>query len=339
MNTKITKRQHVVNRKYLSNWENNTLQIFCLDSSGKIFMANSRRICVHNYFYKIAGLTNIEKEYILAIIGEGGREHLIANTNNCSTILELISYMNKLSTKDYPDQLLWIIDSLLFDALSKNFIDSNVNEIPKNFSIKYDNYLKEGVEQVETQFELLGYPFLEKIYKNDIENIDTEIPGFIEYICVQYYRTDALKKHASLIFDEVIPSKFSKYKSQFNLDKIWSISHLSTAIKTINYLLGRRLDIYILKNLNDNKFITGDQPVVNVYGTNNCIEPKDLEFYYPISPTLALTLVNKKGICKRSIKVKEVSSEEVHYLNLLIKKFSNSIYANNREDVIRYQTD
>ena len=326
MKDQITKRQHVVNRKYLTKWEDVEKKVFCLDTNGHIFAANPTKLCVERYFYEIESINHMEKDFILTSIGEGGRDQLIANNNDCLNTNNVIDYMIKLKEKNYKESLLKLIDGVLFRALSKNIIDLNRDLFPQTFNQQYSDLMKEGVEQEESYFEGLGYPFFEMVNNHDYEKLDSCLPDFIEYICVQYYRTSTMKQKMV----SIDPSKI-------DLKKIWSVFHLALAVKTADYLLGRQLTVIILENTSNLLFITGDQPVINIKAGVDGEETKDLEFYYPISPRLAIKIVPVKGSRKISYLIQEISSEEIHTFNMLMKQFSKCLYANNIGDLLPYK--
>lgn len=53
MSKNVTKGQHVVNRKYLTKWNNENNQLFCLFENNEIKEINAKNICVHNFFIKL----------------------------------------------------------------------------------------------------------------------------------------------------------------------------------------------------------------------------------------------------------------------------------------------
>ena len=60
----------------------------------------------------------------------------------------------------------------------------------------------------------------------------------------------------------------------------------------------RKFKIFLLDNKTSIPFITGDQPVLNTYAakTFGSEIPDKTEFYYPLSPTIAI-LISKKNGC------------------------------------------
>ena len=61
-------------------------------------------------------------------------------------------------------------------------------------------------------------------------------------------------------------------------------------------------------------FITGDQPVINTYAVNAINAQIDnVEFYYPVSPTLAILISDKEEY--RGKNRKSFTLEEVHLFN------------------------
>ncbi len=326
MKREITKRQHVVNRKYLSMWGDENENVFCLNDSGRIFSANPINLCVMSYFYRFEEINFLEKELILSMLGKGGREYLIANSNDCSTLKDVFNYMLELDNRNYPDPVLHLLDIVMFCALSKKIIDTSINVLPHSSVQLYENTIKEGVETIETFFESLGYPFLNKIYNHDYKNLQNDLPDFIEYICVQFTRTNTMKQKNSHLDN-----------SKVDILKIWSVLHLVTAAKLADSLLGYKLTITIIENKSSTHFITGDQPVINMKASTDGTATEALEFYYPISPQLAIKILPENRPKKISFKVTGILPEEIHNLNFLIKSFSKCIYGNISDDLTPYQ--
>lgn len=334
MSINVKKRQHVVNRKYLTKWNNKNSKLFCLFEGNEIKEINAKNICVYNFFYKIDGINNMEKKSCLIIIGEGGREQLIANTNNCSTLADLCTYYSKLDLQNYSDPFLKILDFTLFCSLSKTFLDNNSNNLNLENKELLENNYREGIEDVETLVEALGFPFLNKLYTNSLKNIKLEVPNFIEFLCMQYSRTNVMKNNGEKVFEQY---KIDCDKFGIRFDKFWPLLHFSVSIKTADYLLGRELHITFLKNNNRINFITGDQPVINLCVKKSFETPNNIELYYPISPKIAIIVTAEEN--KKNILFFEriLTLDEVHAYNSLIKKASNKIFSDNIDDLKLYK--
>lgn len=314
---KITKRQHVVNREYLAKWADNNNQVYCLDNKGKLFPANPVRLCVHNYFYEIKSLNIVEKKLLLLMVGDEDNKLLVSNSNNCDTDKNIVKYFNELNSKKYRHPMLGIIDVLFFSAEVKPFLEKKKIIDP----VLIKNIYKEGIEDFETFFERIGLFSLKKIFSCKFSNSVKDFSDLIYFISIQYSRTDVLKKR--------MIAKLNEFSVDIN--KIFPLIHICIAFKTANYLLNTELHISILYNNTKIPFITGNQPVINIKNLNTEEEAKELEFYYPISPTLSI-LISPKGINnKRLIHNRNVSIDEANYYNILIKKFSSKIFSNNKE--------
>ena len=79
--------------------------------------------------------------------------------------------------------------------------------------------------------------------------------------------------------------------------------------------VGRKeFDIVFEENGCDLGFITGDQPVVNLLGTGDGSETKELAFYYPLSPQLSCVLAPKTYRLRSG----SISFDIVQELNALV---------------------
>jgi len=83
----------------------------------------------------------------------------------------------------------------------------------------------------------------------------------------------------------------------------------------------------------DYEFITSDQPIINIHSKNNIsFEPiKEMEYYYPITPHLAI-FITKKNI--HNIKIGKNETDE--YNKLLYNKSYEQVYAFSRESLIPF---
>ncbi len=159
---------------------------------------------------------------------------------------------------------------------------------------------------------------------------DEAYASFARYVCVQYMRTNK-RKEATL-------GNASPYKS-INPDAIWNVLSHIFATNVAWTLFAERRDIktVLLKNETPQAFITADQPVINAHATGIQLRHfvHDLEFYYPLSPRLAM-LIMKDARYSASGTV-TVSIEEVQRYNDQIALQSHTqIYASTRSDLERF---
>ncbi|WP_411267076.1 DUF4238 domain-containing protein [Chlorobaculum sp. MV4-Y] len=140
------------------------------------------------------------------------------------------------------------------------------------------------------------------------------------------------KENKKSVLANVSPPK------HINLEKIWNIlSHIySTNIGWSLYADRRSLQFVLLENQSSKQFVTGDQPVINTYGTSDPKKPPQrLEFYYPISSFIALLLVDRKNNVeekRRTIGHAQVMAYNEH----IVRNSHEQLYAATKESLEMY---
>ena len=269
MGNQITIRQHYVSRKYLSSWADEKKQIL-VDRGNGTFSINPINICVENYFYELSPITEKEKAVILSFFDTLTRQELVSSQCGCNTPHEVIQAFTLLRDNErYPHPILALLDTMIYGCRSL----TEVKDVALNKNL--EDWLKAGVEEIECLVEGLGYPVIDKILKDD--NItDDELTDFIQFVMIQYFRTDVMKTRCK-----------ESCGSGINIEKIWPLLHLVLGFNAAVGILNRVNDIIFAKNMTSAHFITSDQPVVNLEMKDG--EPtKELNLYYPISPTRAV---------------------------------------------------
>lgn len=148
---------------------------------------------------------------------------------------------------------------------------------------------KNAIESYHCRIERNAGPILDKIKDGDLTLLQNEITRaeFSHFIGMQYCRTkkmfDRISEGTSKQQEhhgnpgDVIPSRLAKILTILTAESIayWIHSGSSTQILTAT---------------EDKPFITSDQPVYNIYSTNDFSEVKNLSLFYPISPTKAILM-------------------------------------------------
>jgi len=200
-----------------------------------------------------------------------------------------------------------------------------------------DNALEEAIfnfeEELHSKIEANAIEIIDLLLKEDASFFVKEADRikFIYYICVQYMRTQKIKNN---VLDSSQDLHFGDIA-----EKTWNvISHiLATNLGYSIYSDRNAFKIVFLKNMNLAKLITGDQPIINTYAIGLSINQvvEDLEFYYPLSPDLAILLTQNHSHDEFGIIY--LSEKEVDRYNLSIIEQSHSqIYANSEESLARY---
>lgn len=256
-----TKKQHYVWRFYLKPWTDDNQSIACCRND-KIFRSNLMGIGQENYFYKFIEISDDEAWWIEKISLDGNEPDLLQKM--------CLSWVQTYRT---PYKLI--------NALRKMGIDTKS---------QFEKIINEGEEKLYCKSEEIGLPYFEKLYSEDLSFYDS-IDGksdFNIYICDQFFRTKKRQECLSNLQNRGI-----------NLQKLWPVFRHIFATKlafTFTYSVDKKFNIFLLHNRTEINFITGDQPVINRYATKEFQgKPIDkFEFYYPLTPKLAILLTEKK---------------------------------------------
>ncbi|MES2614071.1 MAG: DUF4238 domain-containing protein, partial [Bdellovibrionota bacterium] len=161
--------------------------------------------------------------------------------------------------------------------------------------------------------------------------------GQIQFIVYQQLMHEIFDFHKTRFLDNI--NKFAG--TGIDLEKIWfPLSHilaltLSDSLIDISCTDPKKFELILLKNNSSIPFITSDQPVVNTFVTDADIrkqtEVKELELYYPISPTRAVLITqNIPSLNSKIIEIKE-DNEVLNYNKHIIRQSHEQIYSNQKE--------
>jgi hypothetical protein len=114
-------------------------------------------------------------------------------------------------------------------------------------------------------------------------------------------------------------------EGQFNNENIVRVYSLFFAEILANWM-AENAKIYFIET--DNEFIAADQPIINIHSNDEItFKPvKEMEFYYPITPHLALFITSKDFKDK---KIDKLETDE--YNKRLYRKSYEQIYAYSKE--------
>ncbi len=297
----VTKRQHYVYRKYLKSWaDTNTSdpQLSALvKGSKRIFRSGLMGVAQQNYFYEFKVLTEVEK--MMAIILSHSRYNVLNHADPYSIIREI----EKINT-------------------AEKYESSNKNS---NYSHQYFTDLRRQLgENMQSKYEEVGQEFINLLLDEDISfyNTDDGRIGFVYFFIMQYIRTKSMRESLNNTFSDLsgdldrlvglldeISKKahmhdilFDKEKAEKELKDLDSNLDFNNVVPFITYTTVDELvyaftqkntmKLYIIKSHPEIKFITGDQPAINIHSPspNDKKEVDDLEFYYPLSPDIAVIL-------------------------------------------------
>ena len=301
MNSNKKRRHHYVWRKYLRAWAIDE-KIYCL-RDGKIINPNLMGVAQQRDFYKLNDLSDDDIEFIKKLIIEKSPKVL---SRGHEQLLSAFTYVHRL-LKKYPE------------------ISST-----KNLEVKkvVDLCLHNLEEDLHSGIELIGKKYLDCLLNKDTVFFETDggFIDFIYYVCVQYMRTKKIKESTIESF------KFSSQRSA--IGKSWNIlSHIfATNIGGSLYVDRKYFKLMMIENNSKEDFITGDQPVINIFSlrTPKNESPENLAFYYPISPNLAVLVIEKHFF--EGMTVLSVTQQEVDSYNKAIMQCSfEQVYSQKRD--------
>ena len=269
MNSDITKKQHYVWRHYLGAWKCATedkdvwtglLKQKQVKKIGLMDVAQS------SFFYKLAEINDAELRFLKQLT-----DTLPPGSKSIAEIL-LAGY-------------------IMFTQL-KNDMASGKVKTDHEFEHKVNKIEKAAFEAIQSQIEGMGSKLLKCESIADIEQLAKEDEyDFLYYLWVQYMRTKSMKDRVGESMDE------KKWLQDLN-NKCWPFFNLVMAMRMVeDMVLKKDYRFVFIKNNTEIPFITGDQPVINAKGDVVDEEgfAKELEVFYPMSPTKALCIVFDGG--------------------------------------------
>jgi hypothetical protein len=292
------KRHHYVWRFYLKSWANKE-SIFC-KMNNKIFQSNLMGIGQEKYFYKLNDLTDKEKVIIQKLAINSSPKHLKKLHNNFVNGFTSIYNLKKLFNKELE----------------------NDNKIAKLFEM-YESNMN---EDYHSEIESLNIKYIEKLLDKNINFFTCEEDriSFSYYIATQFFRTKKMKNN---VINAVGNNKL------VDIEKIWPIlAHIFSTNLGHSIFIDKKFRLVLLVNKTNLEFITGDQPIINTYAVGKLIneEIKELEFYYPLSPKIALLVTEDKKYKEQIINISD--NTIINFYNTgIIKESNTQIYASNRE--------
>lgn len=296
-----TRRQHYVRKQYLSAWiVDNHLWV---SRGAKVFSTSPENILHERDFYQIEHLNENEWKIV---------KHFIAMN-------QLMKALNEG----------WLSDNQFFTFLLDNLTGRHIpTEIAEHIAIQAGEELQSQIENdAEKQYLAL--------MKGDCsfwQNTDESI-SFQLYLCQQYFRSKNMRDRMIRIVESA--------KCQFGMEdvdggRIWKV--LQYVLMTdLAYNIGplNGFNLVILDNQTGLNFITGDQPIINLCEDLTEIgEPKELVFYYPLSPQMGMILTQKT---KQNGRRYAVNIAEADWLNRkIVAEMEFSIIADSEELISRY---
>jgi len=290
------KRQHYVFQKYLESWTTNK-QLWCMMNRKDIIKTNTINVGQEKYFYAIKDFT--KKDLQVA------KELVHHNKDSFYSDYWVDMYELVLKLKDYTKQE--TADKELVEAIG--FL---TNHIEQEINCGVENRL---------------LPFLEKMLEKDLSFLNSDENKFMLCFCLmeQFSRTKMMKEQLLNDIPEI---------KNCNFENVWALVRHSYDGFLGFVLAAQNMNFCLLYNKEGN-FITGDQPIVSTKFDWNK-EIIESEYYYPLSPSLALIITKDKNY--PHMEIVDISLEDVEKFNMNIVCNSNfQIYSNSKEILEKYK--
>ncbi len=291
----------------MRSWSTNKEQIWC-SMSGRVFRSNLTGVAQERDFYKLKKLTKNDVDLIRRFITG--------------------PIVNPDLKKICED---WIVHfKVLFDL--KEILDSKF-PAGEEADALFDELITNMEEDLHSSIESASIGILNKLINKDISVFGNEEEYFqlCYFLAAQYTRTNKIKSN--------LIDSFKDIGSGFMDRSVGVVRHVfATTISwgMVSKRDNRELQPYLLVNHSLIQFITSDQPVINIHavGLDSKEIPESTEFYYPISPELALVISSQKRF---GSDVFEISEEQAFEYNcLIVQGAHNQIYAKERSDLEQY---
>lgn len=305
----IVKRQHYVWRYYLRPWARNDNIWAYLKETDKIIKSDLMGVAQEKYFYKLVDFTEAEEAFL---------EHYI-DLSSPSLVKDLNFDFLRLFTS--TGKLKKQLDATTNPEVDKDKYSEEIRKLEINL-----------MEIGHGKMEALGQKLLSYRSLDDLKTIEQDGYLFdaIIFLCFQYFRTKGMRKSALQSFTG------GQYEELAN--KSWNIlSYVTATTLSKRVSLDPNIKFIFIENNSANHFITSDQPVFNILNdqTNENEEVTHLEFYYPITPTHALTIHFREDQTDKFIS-KIADDTMINYLNK--KAFDNAdyfVFADSKEQLER----
>lgn len=209
-----------------------------------------------------------------------------------------------------------------------NFYDAIKNEdtVPYNAKEKTRKMLIEFEENFHSSIESDAAPILDQLRQKQRSFIDSSetSASFLHYLSQQYCRTKN--------FRESIGKELSRPSHLFaSANATNFLSYILACNLGLSFAAERELLEIVFLETNTPRFVTGDQPVINLLANRFGGDTSDIIFYYPLSPYLACLLTHKS----RNLTSKPIPEKIVNKLNGLISWHSHHFIVGDSDDAIR----
>jgi hypothetical protein len=261
------KRHHHVPIYYLSNWADGK-QLWC-SGYGKIQPLGLRDAGVENHFYRLHDLSEEDRRHLYMIA-----DRLAHGAKVNKRFIEAFTLPHIARKK------LTLLDQALIRPDGKTVADS-VHEVGLMISNTAEDY-HQAIENQHRKYLRLMLDGDTSFYSDD-----TQCAEFLYALQLQYTRTKGPRE------------RITQTQGPFeNIEGAWNVLHQMIAVTAGASFFSDRHEfrIVLLESPTSVRFITGDQPIINLHANLEMGKPPQrMELYYPLSPARAMLFLEKSS--------------------------------------------
>lgn len=304
----IKKRQHYVWRHYLRSWADKESIWTYFKQFNKVEKTGLMGIAQEKYFYKLIDLDKDEEKFLKKYLDHTCHPSV---KGLCLDFLRAFTSHTKLKKH---------LEETNTTEANSDFLKAEIRKLEINL-----------MEDVHGKFESNGAEFIAARSIDDLKSLRTgdKFYDSMIFLCVQYFRTNSMKQSVKSSFQG--EGKFEEMAGKF-----WNIVSFSMALNVARSIsLDPKTSFTIYESVGDQKFLTSDQPVFNLKNEalDNEGNVKELEFYYPLSPTHALLIHFQESETKYY--QEKLTDERVTFLNNKVIQNSHFFVFGNEEQQMR----
>lgn len=277
----VTRRQHYVWRHYLDAWATDG-KVSVVRKDGASFSTNPANIGQERDFYRLPVLSVEDEDF--------ARKMIDVPEANRSLVKLNMGWLDAFAT---PSRLRRLLKA-------RGLNDAELEKAIRDVEIQTEEDLHSRVEDPAVR--ILSYL---RAGDSGFWNDDADARDFAFFVSLQHLRTKAMR-------ERVFGSTDSRIAAQ--VERTWPILRLAfaTNIGWSLYSDRARWQIRVLSAAEKLRFITGDQPILNLLPQTGSGD--DLALYYPVSPDRA-ALLELRGVCSPIGPKDQLSDKTVDDLN------------------------
>lgn len=304
----IVKQPHYVWRYYLQAWEHDK-KLFAF-RDGIIFPSKAAKVAKEGGFHDLRRITKDDEAFLLRMMRRFGSPNQEFNAK--------------------------FVDTMVVARRTCEIVlnDTSASKEAKTYA-KF--MLKNFEEKLQGDLEILAIPWLNALRNGDASfaHMD-ENRLYYHYLTTQYFRTKRMMTKMVLQFSEVEGGIIGS-----QIERVWQIMRhlLASTVGSSLYAEKDKYCTVFFRTSGQLPFITGAQPIVNTHRPSGTITvPEDIEFYYPLTPNLAM-LYTKKSDVENEAQIATDDDGVDRYNRMIIEASPDYFFGSDKATVERYAAE